>query len=182
MISSDFVMNLNRYFLWLQFSGMVKMDQAWQGDKDHRSGLDRRRKGGFASLKALFVYRRRRTLRRASDRRGLVLMDYYHPPLLISIVLILVLSVVDAFLTLFLMEHGAIELNPVMAFFIELGSLPFLMAKYSLTAFSVITVVLFNYVFFSYLKIFTRDLLHLFTLCFSLVIVWELVLTFRYVL
>lgn len=109
-------------------------------------------------------------------------MDYYHPPLLISITLILLLSVADAFLTLFLMDHGAIELNPFMAFFIELGSLPFLMVKYILTAFSVITVVICNYVFFRYLKIFTRDLLHLFTLAFSLVIVWEIILTFRYVL
>lgn len=159
----------------------MKMDQVWKGGNDRRRNLDRRRKG-IGRLKSLFLYRRRRNLRRASDRRGLVLMDYYHPPLLLSIILILVLSVVDAFLTLFLMDHGAVELNPVMAFFIELGSLPFLMAKYALTSFSVITVVICHYVFFRYLKIFTRDLLHLFTLGFSLVIVWEIVLAFRHVL
>ena len=59
---------------------------------------------------------------------------------------------------------------------------PFLMAKYTLTAFSVFTVVIFNYYFFRHLRIFTRNLLHFFTLGFALVIVWELVLAFRYVL
>jgi hypothetical protein len=75
-----------------------------------------------------------------------------------------------------------VELNPVMAFFIEMGSMPFLAAKYSLTAFSVLTVVIFNYFFIRHLKIVTRNLLHFFTLGFALVIIWELVLTFRYVL
>lgn len=156
------------------------MDQTWQGDIDRRSDSDRRRKG-IPALKPLLTYRRRRNLRRASDRRGLALLDYYHPSLLIPIILILVLSVVDALLTLFLMDNGAVELNPVMAFFIELGSLPFLMAKYTLTAFSVCTVVVFNYYFLRHLKMFARNLLHLFTLGFGFVIVWELVLAFRYV-
>lgn len=110
------------------------------------------------------------------------MLDYYHPALLLSIILVLVLSGVDALLTLFLMDYGAVELNPVMAFFIELGSLHFVLAKYSLTAFSVFIVVIFNYYFFRHLKIFTRDLLHFFSLGFAVVIIWELVLTFRYVL
>jgi hypothetical protein len=160
---------------------MVKMDQAWQGDMDRRSSLDRRRKG-IPSIRSIIVYRRRRYLRRASDRRGLALFDYYHPPLLLSIILILVLSVVDAFLTLFLMDYGAVELNPIMAFFIELGNLPFFAAKYALTVFFVCTVVIFNYYFFRNLKIFTRDLLHIFSLGFAMVIVWELFLAFRYVI
>lgn len=157
------------------------MDQTWQGDMDRRSGSDRRHKG-ISALRSLLIYRRRRNLRRESDRRGLALLDYYHPSLFLSIILVLVLSVIDAFLTLYLMDHGAIELNPVMAFFIELGSLPFILAKYCLTAFSVLIVVIFNYYFFRHLRIFTRNLLHLFTLGFSLVIVWEIVLTFRNVL
>ena len=159
----------------------MEMDQVWQGEWDRRSDSDRRCKG-IAALKSLLTYRRRRTLRRASDRRGLVLLDYYHPSLLISIILVLVLSAIDALLTLFLMEHGAVELNPVMAFFIELGNLPFVIVKYTLTAFSVCIVVILNYFFFQHLKIFTRGLLHFFALGFALVIVWELVLTFRYVL
>ena len=110
------------------------------------------------------------------------MLDYYNPALLLSVILVLVLSGVDALLTLFLMDYGAVELNPVMAFFIELGSLPFFLAKYSLTAFSVFIVVIFNYYFFRHLKIFTRDLLHFFSLGFTVVIIWELVLTFRYVL
>ena len=159
----------------------MKMDQVWQGDMDRRSVSDRRRKG-IAALKSLLTYRRRRNLRRASDRRRLALLDYYHPSLLLSIILVLVLSAIDALLTLFLMDYGAVELNPVMAFFIELGSLPFLIVKYTLTAFSVCIVVIFHYVFLRHLKIFTRDLLHFFSLGFGLVIVWELVLAFRYVL
>ena len=96
------------------------MDQVWQGDKDRRSASDRRR-NGIPSFKSFFIYRRRSELRRASDRRRLILLDCYHASLLFPIILVLVLSVVDALLTLFLMSNGAVELNPVMAFFIELG-------------------------------------------------------------
>jgi len=173
--------HLNRYYFQLNFNRMMKMDQVWQGAMDRRSDSDRRRRG-LPSLKSLMMYRRRRYLRRESDRRGLALLDYYHPPLLISIILVLVLSVIDAMLTLMLMDHGAVELNPVMAFFIELGSVPFFVFKYCLTAFSVCIVVVFNYYFFRHLKIYTGYLLQFFSLCFAAVIIWELFLTFRYVL
>ena len=160
--------------------GRGKMDLLWQGDMDRRRNSNRRRKR-MPTLQSLFTFRRRRHLRRASDRRSFVLLDYYHPPLMVSVVLVLVLSVIDALLTLFLMAHGAVELNPVMGFFLKFGTVPFILAKYSLTAASVITIVVLNYFFIRHLKLVTRNLLHFFAAGFALVIVWELVLTFRYV-
>ena len=77
---------------------------------DRRTGRDRRQRR-WPTLKSLFANRRRRSVRRKMDRRRLVILDYYHPPLMISILLILVLSIADAVLTLFLLDHGAVELN-----------------------------------------------------------------------
>ena len=47
---------------------------------------------------------------------------------------ILSLSILDALFTLELIGRGAQELNPVMAFFLQFGHLPFLLSKYLLTA------------------------------------------------
>jgi hypothetical protein len=147
---------------------------------DRRTGRDRRQRR-WPTLKSLFANRRRRSVRRKMDRRRLVILDYYHPPLMISILLILVLSIADAVLTLFLLDHGAVELNPVMAYFIQLGKGMFILAKYLFTAASVLIVVLLNYILIRHLNIFTRNLLHFFAGAFALVIAWELFLTFRFV-
>ena len=160
---------------------MVKMDQDWQEHMDRRHGPDRRRRW-VQSLKSLLIYRRRRYLRRKTDRRGRKLFDYYHPSLLPFIAAVLLFSVVDALLTLYSIGHGAVALNPMMAFFIERGDLFFIAAKYTATALSVFTVVLVNYFFIKHHNIYARHLLLFFAMGFSIVIVWELVLAFRFVL
>jgi hypothetical protein len=48
---------------------------------------------------------RRTSLRRAEDRRGLILVDEYSPRLVGFIVLLLALSVVDGFMILYLLNH-----------------------------------------------------------------------------
>ena len=100
---------------------------------------------------------------------------------MVSVIIVLLLSIGDAMMTLFLIDHGAIELNPVMAFFLSFGAVPFFTAKYLFTSMSVVTIVVLNYVFIRHLRIVTRDLLHYFALGFTLVIVWEFVLTVRYI-
>lgn len=76
----------------------------------------------------------RRSSRRAEDLQRHQFVDVYSPAFLLVILVILSLCILDAFFTLELINRGAQELNPVMAFFLQMGHLPFLMVKYLLTA------------------------------------------------
>ena len=76
---------------------------------------------------------RRRQVRRVHDQRRIVILDRYPAGLLVVILGILFLSLTDAFLTLNLIEHGASEINPVMAYFLEKGPFLFTVVKYGLT-------------------------------------------------
>lgn len=146
---------------------------------ERRSGIDRR-KTRLGGIRRLFFRGRRCNLRRADDRRKLALLDHYSPRILAIIVAILLLSLVDAVLTLVLISHGAVELNPVMAFFLSKGDSAFVIAKYLLTAISVTIVVLINYVFIRIFRSHVKDLLIYFAGCFALVVAWELFLVVRY--
>jgi hypothetical protein len=94
---------------------------------------------------------------------------------------ILLLSIVDALLTLFLIDHGAVEINPLMAFYLNVGPLAFIVVKYTLTSLSVFVLLMFRNVFFSGIR---RNTLFLFTLiigAFIGVVTWQLFLTYRIV-
>ena len=153
----------------------------YDGIPDRRSGTDRRRRG-FPSLRDLLTYRQRRNLRRRDDRSKVVLFDHYSAPIVCTVIVILLLSIADALMTLFLLSHGAVEVNPLMAYFLEIGTVAFMLVKYGLTAISVMIVLLLNYVFVRHLHLQARSLLNYFAGIFALVLVWELFLAVRYVL
>ncbi len=145
-----------------------------------RSAGDRRRKT-LPPLRYLVAGGRRRRVRRLEDSHRIVLLDRYSPKLLAAILGILVLSLLDAALTLYLVEHGASELNPVMDYFLKKGPLIFTVTKYLLTCIAVlIFLVLANSVVprsnFKAKRLFPYALL-----AFGGVVVWELVLIFFFV-
>ena len=148
---------------------------------ERRSGKDRRKKS-FNFLRRPFSPGNRRMLRRKTDRHRFFLFDYYSPKLFYSIVLVLMLSVTDALLTLWLVSEGAQELNPVMAYFLSQGPNVFLLSKYLLTSFSVVIVVLLNYMTFQRLRFPMGELLRVFAGCFAAVVIWEAFLLVRFVM
>jgi len=148
---------------------------------DRRSGKDRR-KERFNLFHRPFSSGRRRSMRRQADRRRFYLFDYYSPKTFFAVILVLLLSVVDALLTLWLIGEGAQELNPVMAYFLSFGPNVFMAVKYLITSTSVVIVVLFNYILIQRVHFHVGDLLHFFAVCFAAVVIWELVLFARYVL
>jgi Domain of unknown function (DUF5658) len=145
---------------------------------DRRSGKDRRRRT-IPAIKSLFIYARRKERRRQDDKSKTSYLDQYSPALLAPIVFILLLSVIDAFLTLFLVDCGASEINPVMAYFLKFGPFTFMSVKYFLTSYAVIVLLIFNNVYFRKLKIYTRSLFSCAIGMFVIVIGWELFLMFR---
>jgi len=142
-----------------------------------RTGADRRRRM-LPPLRYLIAGGRRRAVRRMVDSHRIVLLDRYSPKLFAAILGILCLSLLDAVLTLYLVEHGSTELNPIMDYFLRRGPLIFTVAKYVLTCIAVIIfLVLANSVVprsnFRAKKLFPYALL-----AFGVVIVWELILIF----
>ena len=107
---------------------------------EKRSGTDRRKRPTSPlSLKSLKG--RRHRFRREEDQAQPAYVDRYAPSLLLLALLILIFSVLDAFMTLELLSLGSRELNPIMDYYLSFGSLHFFIVKYSLTAFGVVLLV-----------------------------------------
>jgi len=88
---------------------------------------------------------RRRLVRRSEDKKKHLFVDLYSARLLIAIVLLMCLSSLDAFLTLELIERGkVVEANPIMAYFLNIGIMPFTAIKFVVTAASLLVLCVFK--------------------------------------
>jgi hypothetical protein len=107
-------------------------------DGDRRRPADRRRLT-WRSLLQGGLTPRRRVGRREADHSGVI--DWHSPHLLFLAMVILLLSVADAFLTLTLLEHGAHEANPLLAFVLEQHPKAFAVVKMALTGGGILVLV-----------------------------------------
>jgi hypothetical protein len=107
---------------------------------DRRNAPDRRRRTLFSLVYGSFNPRRRRA--RRTDARSLRDLDWHQPQWLAVAMLIVVLSCVDAALTLTLIQHGAYEVNPLMAPIVGGSALVFTVVKVGLTAGGVVLLTL----------------------------------------
>jgi hypothetical protein len=138
----------------------------------NRSGKDRRNRSGF-NIRSFLFGGKRKTIRREEDKQRIFYLDHYSSWLFIIIVSILILCVVDAFLTLFLLNHGAYEANPVMAFFLKFGPYTFFVSKYLLTIVPVICLLMFRNTVVRVIKISARTVLYVIVVFYLAVVVWE---------
>ena len=150
-------------------------DPAEQPHAENRRGKDRRtnHKG---RLKYFLFNGRRERIRREEDSLQVFFFDRYNPKLFAAITAILMLSIFDALLTLILIDKGSTELNPVMAYFLQHGLLPFIVVKYLLTSIGVVILLIFKNVFLTKVKIYTHSLFPAVIIAFVAVIAWELFL------
>lgn len=145
---------------------------------ERRSGMDRRRKSPFNSRGLLFGGRRENG-RRYTDRQKAFLADRYHQSLFGVIVLILLLSIADAVLTILLIGHGAVEINPVMAFYLDLGPYIFLLVKYALTSVGLVILLVFRTRLLTYIGIKAGAFLYVALAAFMSVVSWEMYLIIK---
>jgi hypothetical protein len=141
-----------------------------------------RRARRLPPLKIFLFGGRRVQVRREEDRKQVRFLDCYPETIFVPALLILILSVADAFLTVFLLGHGAIEVNPVMNFCLQKGPVFFLLVKYFFTALAVVLLVLFNHTFLRHARINTGILMPVAIGIFAAVILWEIFLIWMYVL
>jgi hypothetical protein len=107
---------------------------------ERRARTDRRR----SVLRALWHgnFKRRRIAPRRTLERHAVVTDWFHAQWLGVAILILLLCTTDAVLTLLLVNHGAVELNPLMYPFVRGSGHVFALLKFGLTAGGVVLLTL----------------------------------------
>ena len=144
---------------------------------EKRSGTDRRKEAPSLFCKYWFTGNRF-LLRRNEDRQTIQHVDRYNKKILFWIGFILMLSILDAVFTLILVEKGAKEINPFMAYYLNHGPMTFFCIKYLLTCASVIIILFIKdcYIFKTNIK--AKSIFFLLPIPFILVIPWQLRLLF----
>jgi Domain of unknown function (DUF5658) len=133
-----------------------------------------RRAFGWRTVIFGFLRSRRREHRRSAEGEP-VFIDWHHPWLFFLAVGTMLLSCLDAFFTLRLLDRGAIEVNPVMALAIDHGTFAFTVSKMLMTGLGVLMLV-----FLSRSRLFDRVRTGLFlTVFFS---VYACVVCYQFVL
>ncbi|KHE92000.1 MAG: hypothetical protein SCABRO_02263 [Candidatus Scalindua brodae] len=115
-------------------------------------------------------------MRRHEDNQESYFLDHYSLRVFGIIISIILLSLTDAMLTLYLIRNGAAEVNPIMEHFLRYGTLPFLAAKYLLTTASIVLLLIYKNVHIFGTKIRAKYLFVIILLIFASVVLWELYL------
>jgi hypothetical protein len=84
--------------------------------------------------------------------------------------------VTDAILTILLISHGAVEINPVMAFYLDVGPYTFLFVKYALTSVGLVILLVFRDRFLHSIRIKAGAFLYVTLAAFLGVVSWEVYL------
>ena len=143
---------------------------------NRRSGNDRRNRAGI-NFRLLVGAGKRESVRRLDDRGRIFFVDWYSPKLFVAILAGISLSIVDGFLTLLLMDRGAYEVNPIMAYALSVSPSAFVASKYVLTCIAALIVLMLrDVVVVRGRKVPTHVLLYFFVGVFAAVVAWELYL------
>jgi hypothetical protein len=103
-------------------------------------------------------------------------IQHHGPKTFAAVLVIVMLSIADAFLTLDLVHRGASELNPIMAFYLDQGPLMFFTVKYLLTSAAVLMILNIKDRTFLGTRFRGRSLLVFFIVVLGFVVQWELFL------
>ena len=155
----------------------MELQPPTEQDKNRSYSTARRENEGLPGFRYLF-FGRRKEVRRNEDNRKSYFLDHYSLRVFGVIIGIILLSLTDAMLTLYLIRNGAAEVNPVMEHFLRYGPLPFLAAKYLLTTASIVLLLIYKNVHIFGTKIRAKYLFIIIFLIFASVVIWELFLIF----
>jgi len=154
-------------------------ESAQNYDLVERSSKTEQRIKSSISFRSLLFGGRRETIRRHEDKSRFFIVDRYNQSHFIAIVLILFFSVADAILTIVLTNHGANEINPIMAYYLEVGPYIFLSVKYSLTRVGLIILLILRNIFLKPIQNYAGSLFYYLLGAFIGVVSWQFLLLYR---
>lgn len=108
----------------------------------NRRRLKDRRLQPTPALSRFTLRGRRKTLRRNEDRARGGYVDRYHSGLLLILTTVAGLNILDAWLTMMILESGGREINPVVRSVIELYGNRFWVWKYAIVSFPLVLLCL----------------------------------------
>ncbi len=135
---------------------------------DRRMNKGERRKKPLHRMFWSVVAGKRKTNRRATDPQNNYYVDVYSAHLLTALLLIVVLSLLDAIFTYAFVSRGGKELNPIMDVMLQQGALAFFPYKFFLTSIGVFILCLHKNFYFVRMVI-------------SLILILYILLTFYHV-
>lgn len=97
-------------------------------EKPAYRGPDRRNRGTPRLSRYSFFGGRRKSVRRVEEREG-AFVDLYGVPMLLAVCWVALMNAADSFFTIYHLQVGGIELNPVAAMLLETGRFGFVLGK-----------------------------------------------------
>jgi hypothetical protein len=108
--------------------------------------------------------------------RRTCMSDTHSPKTLVVILLIILLTITDAYLTLHLTSRGAVELNPIMAYYLDHSPFAFFGMKYLLTCASIIVILMIKDLYLFKTKVQGKAVFVFHLVVLTSVVQWELYL------
>jgi hypothetical protein len=149
------------------------MEQITQNDQ--RTQQDRRRNPSSPGSICLLGGKRKH-VRRAEDAKRGYYVDLYSKRSVFIISTILIMSIIDGYLTLSLVEQGAMEANPIMRFYLQLNTPLFLCVKYVVSYMSVFLLLIHKNFYVFKTSISVKQVILGILGIYAGLIVWEVVL------
>jgi hypothetical protein len=115
----------------------------------------------------------------AQTGKGLTKIPQLGSKRVAAVLLIVVLTIVDAVFTLELVNRGAREINPIMCYYLSHGSLAFFGVKYLLTCISLLVVLALDSVYGHKRRVPVKALFTFQLAALALVVHWQMYLFFR---
>lgn len=109
---------------------------------ERRATRKERRQNQVKTALYSFYRNRRKQIRRASDDVNGIYVDVHERKLWYLAITLMTLSVLDAFFTTLLIANGSEELNPVLAYLLQIDLWVFLAVKFFITGTSIVFFVL----------------------------------------
>lgn len=114
-------------------------------NSEKRASNDRRKRPTPIISRHTFYGGRRKVIRREEEGKKHIYVDLYSTRLLLAAIALLLLSSLDAFLTLELIENGrVVEANPLMATLLNHSETLFAVTKFAITASALTILILFK--------------------------------------
>jgi hypothetical protein len=151
-----------------------------ESDIDQRTQSDRR-KTPTSPWSAFPPAGQRMANRRASEHSRPYFVDRFSSAMFIVILMLIIASIVDAILTIQLIDAGAAEINPLMDGLLDHGILPFLIGKYVLTVAGLPLLLIFQNHYLFGTRIRVRYLIPMAVVMYLVLIGHQLVLMHEYV-